>query len=62
MSTLASALTVLEVLHSAESIIQQTYRTLELYVAVCAFFVILIVPLSMAARRLEQSEALRRRS
>lgn len=62
MSTLASALTVREVLHSAESIIQTSYRTLELYLAVCTIFVILIVPLSIAARRLEQSEALRRRS
>jgi ABC-type amino acid transport system permease subunit len=62
MSTLASALTVWDVLHSAEAIIQTSYRTLELYLAVCTLFVILIVPLSIAARRLEQSEALRRRS
>jgi ABC-type amino acid transport system permease subunit len=62
MSTLASAPTVWEVLHSAESIIQRSYRTLELYLAVCIVFVVIIVPLSIAARRLERSEALRRRS
>jgi polar amino acid transport system permease protein len=62
MSTLASALTVWELLHSAESLIQSTYRTLELYLAVCVVFVAMIVPISIFARRLERSEALRRRS
>jgi polar amino acid transport system permease protein len=62
MSTLASSITVWEVLHSAESVIQITYRTLEFYLVVCAVFVAVVVPLSVVGRRLERSEALRRRT
>jgi polar amino acid transport system permease protein len=62
MSTLASAITVWEVMHSAESLIQTSYRVLELYLAVCGIFVVMITPLSMIARGFERSRVLTRRS
>ncbi|MCI0624466.1 MAG: ABC transporter permease subunit [Acidobacteria bacterium] len=62
MTTLASTVAVYEVLHSADSIIQQTYKTLELYVAVCGLFVAIVVPLSVLARKLERTQLFRRRS
>ncbi|HEX7241238.1 MAG TPA: amino acid ABC transporter permease [Longimicrobiaceae bacterium] len=62
MSTLASAIAVYELLHSAEAVIQRTYRPLELYVTVCLLFVVLILPLAWAARRIEQSKIFRRRT
>jgi polar amino acid transport system permease protein len=62
MSTLASVVALYEVLHSAEGIIQQTYRPLELYVVVCALFVAIVLPLSAAGRRLERTRLFVRRS
>ncbi len=62
MSTLCSAITVYEVLHSADAVIQQTYKPLELYLEVSILFIAAIVPLSALARRLEHTQALRRRS
>lgn len=62
MSTLASAIAVHELLHSAEAIINIRYKPLELYFAVCLLFVIVIVPLSIGARWLENTKYFARRS
>lgn len=62
MSTLCSTVAVYEFMHSAEAVIQRTYKPLELFVAVAAVFVITIVPLSVIARHLEQSRAFLRRT
>ena len=62
MSTLASAVAVYELLHSANTVIQKTYRPLEVYAVVCMAFVVIIVPLSRLARRLERSRLLARRT
>jgi polar amino acid transport system permease protein len=62
MSTLASAVAVYELLHSADAVIQKTYRPLELYVFVCLVFVAVVMPLAYAARRLETSKFFLRRS
>lgn len=61
MSTLASVVALYEVLHSGGNIIQRTYRPLEVYVLVGLFFVALIVPLALLARRLETASIFRRR-
>jgi ABC-type amino acid transport system permease subunit len=62
MSTLASTVAVYEILHSADAVIQRTYRPLELYVTVCGVFLALVIPLAYGARRLERSRAFLRRS
>lgn len=62
MSTLASAIAIYELLHSAESIIQKTFKPLEVYAVLCAVFIIIVTPLAMLARRLESSSAFSRRS
>lgn len=62
MSTLCSAITVYEVLHSADAVIQRTYKPLEVYLGVSILFIAMIVPLSALARRLERTQILRRRS
>jgi len=62
MSTICSVVAVQEVLHASETLIQKTYKPLEFYFAVCVIFVIIIVPLSMLARRLESTNLFRRRS
>ncbi len=61
MSTLASVIAVYELLHSAESIIHESYRPLEVYLAVAALFVMVVVPLSILARWLETTRYFRRR-
>ncbi len=62
LSTLASAVAVYELLHTADNIIQSTYRSLEVYVALCVVFIIIVLPLSAIARRMEQAQAFRRRA
>lgn len=62
MSTLASTIAVYELLHSADAVIQRTYKPLELYLAMCVLFVAMILPLAWTARRFEQSQTFRRRS
>jgi polar amino acid transport system permease protein len=61
MSTLCSIVAVYELLHSAETLIQKTYRPLELYILVMAIFVAIIWPFAILIRRMEQLQALRRR-
>jgi len=45
MSTLASIIGVNEVMHKANSVIQQTFRPIEVFTTVAFMFLILIIPL-----------------
>ena len=53
-STLASVIAVPEILHTANAIIAQTYRPLEVYSIVAFMFVITIMPLNLLLRRLQR--------
>lgn len=61
MSTLASAITLYEVLHSAEAIVQQTYRPLEAYIVVAVLLGSIAFVGSRVARQLERTQLRRRR-
>jgi len=58
-STLASIVTVQELLHTGNNIIMQTFRPLEIYTAIAIIFILTIVPLNILARRLERPEFVR---
>ena len=53
-STLASVIAVPEILHTANAIIAQTYRPLEIYSIVAFMFVITIMPLNLLLRRFQR--------
>jgi polar amino acid transport system permease protein len=53
-STLASVIAVPEVLHTANSIIAQTYRPLEIYSAIAILFVVTVIPLNVMLRRVQR--------
>jgi len=55
-STLASVIAVPEILHTANSIIAQTYRPLEIYSAVAVMFVVTVIPLNLLLRRIQRVE------
>ncbi|NJM71219.1 MAG: amino acid ABC transporter permease [Scytonema sp. RU_4_4] len=57
-STLASVIAVPEILHTANSIIAQTYRPLEIYSAVAVIFIITIIPLNILLRRIQRVKQL----
>lgn len=61
LSTLGSVVGVYEVLHSADAIVQRTYRPLELYVTVTLLFILMVLPLAAYLRRLERSAMFLRR-
>jgi polar amino acid transport system permease protein len=52
-STLASVIAVPEVLHTANAIIAQTYRPIEIYSMVAVIFVVTIIPLNILLRRIQ---------
>lgn len=53
-STLASVIAVPEILHTANSIIAQTYRPIEIYSTVAIMFVVTVLPLNLLLRRIQQ--------
>ncbi|WP_026735223.1 amino acid ABC transporter permease [Fischerella sp. PCC 9605] len=57
-STLASVIAVPEILHTANSIIAQTYRPLEVYSAVAVMFIVTIIPLNILLRRVQRVKQL----
>ena len=59
LTTLASALAVNELLHESTSLINNTYRPLEIYTAVAVAFAVLIYPIIYASQRLERRWQLR---
>ena len=56
LSTLASVIAVPDILHTANTIIAQTYRPLEIYSAVAIMFVITVVPLNLFLKRIQRVE------
>lgn len=54
-TTLLSIITVPDLLYQASYISSFTYRPMEVYTAIGAMFLILLVPLTLLARKLEQS-------
>ncbi len=54
LSSLASVVAVYEVLHTAQNIVSITYRPLEVYTAVAAIYVVMILPLIWLIERLER--------
>jgi polar amino acid transport system permease protein len=57
-STLASVIAVPEILHTANSIIAQTYRPIEIYSTVAVMFIVTVVPLNLLLRRVQQVKEL----
>lgn len=55
LSSLASVIAVSELLHSSNNIISQSFRPLEVFTAIAMIYVIIIMPLSYYARRLESN-------
>jgi polar amino acid transport system permease protein len=53
-STLASVVAVPEILHTANSIIAQTYRPIEIYSIVAVLFLITVIPLNLLLRRFQK--------
>ena len=53
LTSLASIIAVTEVVHSANTLVSNSYRPLEVYTALAVVYVILVVPLSLAAKKLE---------
>lgn len=54
-SSLASVIAVYELTHAGGLIIAERYRALEVYAVITAFYIALIMPLTLFARRLESS-------
>ncbi|HHT9122666.1 MAG TPA: amino acid ABC transporter permease [Candidatus Wunengus sp. YC63] len=54
-SSLASVIAVYELLHSAQSLIMNTFRPLEIYTTVALCYVAMVLPLSLLTRRFESS-------
>ncbi|MEL6159891.1 MAG: amino acid ABC transporter permease [Cyanobacteria bacterium J06627_32] len=55
-STLSSIIAVPEILHTANSIIAQTYRPIEIYSAVAVIFLFTVMPLNILLRGIERVE------
>jgi polar amino acid transport system permease protein len=53
LTTLASILSVPELLHVADDLIAQTFRPFEIYTAVAVIFLVIVFPMIYASRRLE---------
>jgi polar amino acid transport system permease protein len=53
-STLASVISVSELLHAGDSVIINSYKPLEVYTAIAVAYLIVILPASYVARRLER--------
>jgi polar amino acid transport system permease protein len=54
-SSLASVIAVYELTHTGGLIIAERYRALEVYAVITAFYIALIMPLTLLARRLEST-------
>jgi polar amino acid transport system permease protein len=62
LSSLASVIGCQEIVFTARVAMGQTYRSLEAWLIVAAIYIILVLPSAWAARRLERSEWLKRRT
>ena len=61
LSSLASVISVPEILYVAKSAGSQSFRTLEAWVLVCIIYIILVLPFTYIARKIESSKWLKRR-
>jgi polar amino acid transport system permease protein len=55
-STLASVIAVPEILHTANSIIAQTYRPIEIYSTVAIIFIVTIIPINLFLRKIQRTK------
>lgn len=62
LSSLASVISVYELLHTADRIRSETFRPIEVFSAVAIIYLLLVMPFSTIARKLERSKYLRRRT
>lgn len=53
LTPLASIISVNDILHTANSLIAQTYRPIEIYTAVALLFLLTVVPLNLFAEKME---------
>lgn len=56
-STLASVISVWELLHASDSVIINTYHPLEVYTAVAVIYLVVVIPAALGARSLERNPA-----
>lgn len=61
LSSLGSVISVPEVLYVAKSAGSQSFRTLEAWILVCLIYIILVLPITYLARKVEYSNWLKRR-
>ncbi len=54
LSSLASVIAVYELLHTANNIISQVYRPLEIYTVIALIYIVIILPISWYSRELEK--------
>jgi polar amino acid transport system permease protein len=59
LSSLASVISVTELLHAANDVISQTYRPLEIYTTIAAIYVLLVLPGLIVSRKLESAALLK---
>lgn len=55
LSSLASVVAVYELLHSAQTLIMESFRPLEIYTAVAGIYVALVLPFALLTRRYERA-------
>jgi polar amino acid transport system permease protein len=61
MTSLASIITVHEIVHAADQIRLETFQVIEVYTILGLLYLAVVIPLSAAARWLERSQSFRRR-
>jgi len=59
-TSLASVISVQELLHAGNDVIAQSFRPLEVYTSIAIFYILLIMPFSIWSRRLEAKHFLAR--
>lgn len=62
LSSLASVIAVYELVHTADRIRSVTFQAIEVFTVVGLIYLLVVMPLSAGARRLERSNRFRRRS
>lgn len=60
MSSLASVIGVYEIINTAQEVINDTYRTLEVYVVVALCYALIVVPFALIAKYYEDRAMIRR--
>jgi polar amino acid transport system permease protein len=62
LTSLASVVAVYEVTHVGDWIISTTYKPLEIFIVVAGIYIVILLPMTLAARRLETSRYFKRRT